>query len=361
MMHHKKSTLRRTTLKPAGISPGTLIYTGLNTEQKTQIELIQYHENSCIETPIKNFDQLPDFSDKKTVYWMNVDGLADISIIEKIGNKYHLNALVLEDILNVSQIPKIEDYEDSGILFITMDEFYFNEDESTLYKDQMSFIIGENFVITFQESEGDVFEPVRERILQGKGKIRKRGADYLAYALMDALVDSYYYILDKYKEDLLEIENSTIENPKSNQLTNIHLLSKSLIYIRKSVAPLKEVIFKFQKDELAVIKPESKIFIRDLFDHTQQILNSIDADREFLTDLINVNMSNTNSRMNEIMKVLTLISTIFIPLTFIVGVYGMNFENFPELKIENGYFYLWAVMIFIVIIQLIIFKKKGWL
>lgn len=347
--------------KKKGSSPGTLIYTGTEKSVKTKLKAIHYSADSFTEKEIKRTQINKLLDDENKITWLNVEGLNDTDIIEEIGDEFNLHHLLLEDVLNVYQIPKLDDYGEAGVLFITVNEFYLRNEDAVLAHDQMSLIIGKNYIITFQERPGDAFDPVRERIRNGKGRIRKKGVDYLAYALLDALVDSYYDITDRYNGELLSMENELIEKPKHNQLTHIHALSKNLITFRKSVAPVKDIINKLLKDEMGIVQEESKVYLRDLADHVNQIINTIDTDREYLTSLINTNLTNINNRMNEIMKVLTVISTIFIPLTFIVGVYGMNFDYLPELHWHYSYPVLWGVMVLMIIVQLIIFKRNKWL
>lgn len=353
---HTKSNRRRKT----GLPPGTPVYTGRKNEEKIDVSIINYNEDNFTE---EHFGSNTDFLQKIPEgfkSWLNINGLQNEKLIGEISNFFHLHNLIQEDILNVYQLPKAEEYVEDNILYITLNEFYFDENKK-LQRDQISLILSENAVLSFQEDEGDYFESVRERIRIGKGRLRKSSSDYLIYTLLDAIVDSYYVILDHYAASLDKIEDDIFLFKHKNHLENIHLVSKDLIYLRRGVAPLKEVIFKLLKDDIILIEPESKKFLRDVQDHINQVLNQIDADREYLADLVQSNMANLNTHMNEIIKVLTIISAIFIPLTFIVGVYGMNFENLPELTWRYGYAGVWVLMILITIIQFIIYKKKKWL
>ncbi|MBK9456135.1 MAG: magnesium and cobalt transport protein CorA [Bacteroidetes bacterium] len=246
------------------------------------------------------------------IMWLNVNGLNIESLIEKIGAHFKLHNLIVEDILNVYQIPKADEYPESDIIYITLNEFYF-DDAQRLQRDQISLVLGEEFVLSFQEEEGDYFGIIRDRLRNAKGKIRKKCADYLIYVLIDAIVDSYYDILDHYANELEAIENDIFIQKNKNHLSRIHHVNKDLIYLRRSIAPLNEVIFRLMKEEIVLIQPESKIFLRDVLDHVNQVVNQIDVDREYLSDLVQTNMANMNSHLNSIIKVLTLISTIFIP------------------------------------------------
>lgn len=346
--------------RKSGLLPGTAIYTGDKHPEEISISRIDYNDQQFTEKTFTQNDNLPLQTNKEFITWINVNGLNIESLIEKIGTAFKLHNLIIEDILNVFQIPKADEYPENDLIYITLNEFYFDENKK-LQRDQISLVLGNKYVLSFQEEEGDYFGVIRDRLRTAKGKIRKKDADYLVYVLIDAIVDSYYVILDHYANELDNIENDIFVNKNKNHLSRIHHVNKDLIYLRRSIAPLKEVIFRLMKEEIILIQPESKIFMRDVLDHVNQIVNQIDVDREYLSDLVQTNMANMNSHLNEIIKVLTLISTIFIPLTFIVGVYGMNFVNFPEIHTQNGYYVVWGVMIFITLIQFIIFKKKKWL
>jgi magnesium transporter len=346
--------------RKSGLPPGTAIYTGDKHPDTISIKRIDFNDKDLTEKNYTQHDTIPLNVDADKIAWININGLNNEALIEKIGTHFKLHNLIVEDILNVYQIPKADEYPESDLIYITLNEFYF-DDNQKLQRDQISLILGDNYVLSFQEEEGDYFEIIRDRIRTAKGKIRKKCSDYLIYVLIDAIVDSYYAILDHYSNELEKIENDIFIQKNKNHLSRIHHVNKDLIYLRRAISPLNEVIFRLMKEEIILIQPESKIFLRDVLDHVQQVVNQIDVDREHLSDLVQSNMANMNSHMNEIIKVLTLISTIFIPLTFIVGVYGMNFVNFPEIHTQNGYFVVWGVMILITVIQIIIFKKKKWL
>lgn len=352
--------IQHTHKRKSGLLPGTAIYTGSKHPEVISISRIDYSEQDFTEQSYNQHDNFPMDVHDKHIMWLNINGLNVESLIEKIGAKFKLHNLIVEDILNVFQIPKADEYPDTDTIYITLNEFYF-DDLQRLQRDQISLILGADYVLSFQEEEGDYFGIIRDRLRNAKGKIRKKCADYLIYVLIDAIVDSYYVVLDHYANELEQIENAIFVEKNKNHLSRIHHINKDLIYLRRSIAPLNEVLFRLMKEDIILIQPESKIFLRDVLDHVNQVVNQIDVDREYLSDLVQTNMANMNSHMNSIIKVLTLISTIFIPLTFIVGVYGMNFVNFPEIHTQNGYYVVWGVMILITIIQLLIFKKKKWL
>jgi magnesium transporter len=356
--HHTKR--KRIHRHKSGLPPGTPLYTGDKKHESISLQRIVYNDGTFEELSCKPGDPIDLLSQDGKVLWINVNGLHQEKLIEELAAAFKLHNLVLEDILNVYQIPKAEEYPDSDHIYITLNEFYFT-DTGKLERDQISIILGTNYVLSFQEEEGDYFELIRDRLRNAKGKLRKKGPDYLVYVLIDAIVDSYYVVLDHYAAALDTVENNIFIKKNRNHLEHIHQLNKDLIYLRRSIAPLGEVVFKLLKDDVILITPESKLFLRDVLDHVNQVVNQIDVDREYLADLVQTNMANMNAHLNEIIKVLTLISTIFIPLTFIVGVYGMNFGNIPLMQTPYGYFVVWGIMIFVTALQIFIFKKKKWL
>ncbi|HMX03837.1 MAG TPA: magnesium/cobalt transporter CorA [Chitinophagales bacterium] len=354
---HKRKGIHR---KKSGLPPGTPIYTGAKKHEIITLQRFAYDTDTIEEINCKAGDKIDLIPREGKVLWVNINGLHQEALIEEIAATFKLHNLVLEDILNVFQIPKAEEYPDSDQIYIALNEFYFAA-EGKLERDQISIILGNDYVLSFQEEEGDYFELIRDRLRNAKGKLRKKSGDYLVYVLIDSVVDSYYVVLDHYATELDSIENDIFEKKNRNHLERIHQLNKDLIYLRRSIAPLKEVLFKLLKEDVILINPESKLFLRDVLDHVHQVVNQIDVDREYLADLVQTNMANMNAHLNEIIKVLTLISTIFIPLTFIVGVYGMNFGNIPLMQTTYGYFVVWGVMIFITLLQFFIFKRKKWL
>ena len=345
--------------KQKGLPPGTLIYTGSKKDVPVSISVFLYDDQSFEEKIFTREDDFLQFDPGNKKTWINVNGLHAVDVIEKIGKKFNLHALIMEDILNVYQVPKLDEYPEDNCIYITLNEFYFTA--GTLEQDQVSLVLGDKFVLSFQEEEGDYFGIIRDRLRSEKSNARKRGADYLFYALVDGIVDSYYEIIDKYSEELQKIENDIFKYNTKSHLHRIHHINKSMIYLRRTINPIKEMVFKMLKEDMSLIADTTRPFLRDLQDHIDQIVGQVDVDREYLSELIQTNMANLNGHLNEIIKVLTLISSVFIPLTFIVGVYGMNFDNFPELHTQNGYFVVWGVMILIAVVQLIIFKRKKWL
>ncbi len=345
--------------KEAGLPPGTLIYTGEEKKEEPTITILDYDEKQYQEKKVEKVEECFPFKEKPTVTWINIDGIHKVEIIEKIGKNFDLHPLLLEDILNTQQRQKIEDFENH--VFAVLKMFYYEESGKEIEKEQISLILGENYVISFQEKEGDVFDPIRDRIRGGKGKIRKEGSDYLAYALIDAIVDNYYIILENIGEEIEDLEEKVLVNPTTRTLQNIQNLKRELISLRKSFWTLREAIRRLERGEVSLIKKKNLIYFRDIYDHTIQAVDTLEAQREMLSGLLDIYLSSISNRMNEVMKVLTIIATIFIPLTFIAGVYGMNFEFMPELEVSWAYPTILIVMFMVVIGMVIYFRRKEWI
>ena len=311
-----------------------------------------------------DIDELAGYKNNPNVTWINITGLHDVNMLDRVGNIFNIHPLVLEDILNVSHSPKIEDYE--NYLFIVVKMINFNNDDNSLNIEQVSIIIGRNYIISFQEREGDVFEPLRERIRTAKGLVRKYGEDYLAYRLLDSIIDNYFIVLENFDENIEEIEDQILSQTNDSSLEQIHHLRKELIKLRRAVSPLREMIFTIEKEKFQFIQKSTFVYLRDLSDHVKQIIDTIENYREFINGLLDVYLSSASHRMNEVVKLLTIISTIFIPLTFIVGIYGMNFRtdvskwNMPELNWWLGYPFVMGLMLIIAVCLIIFFKKKRW-
>ena len=351
--------LIRKGLKKRGLPPGSLVYTGEKKIDNVKISVIDYDQNNIQEKEVKDIKECFPFKDKPTVTWVNIDGLHDIEVIEKIGNYFEVHPLVLEDILNTDQRPKMENFDKYFFFIVKM--LYFDEKLQEVHTEQVSLILGENFVISFQESIGDVFDSIRERIRNSKGRIRSRGTDYLIYALLDAIVDNYFIILEKIGENVESMEEDLITNPTPSTLQDIYNLKREMIYLRKSVWPLREVISGLQREESALIQESTDIYLRDLYDHTIQVIDTIETFRDMVSGMLDMYMSSVSNKMNEVMKVLTIFAAIFIPLTFVAGIYGMNFEIMPELHWQWGYLMVWIIIICVTLSMIIYFKRKKWL
>ncbi len=344
----------------AGLSPGSLVFIGEKKAEEVKINIIDYNEHSFNEKETKTVEDCLPFKDKPAVTWINIEGLQDTQFIQKLGDYFKLHPLILEDIVNTDQRPKIEDLND--YLYIVLKMITYDNSLEDIVIEQVSLVLGKNFVISFQEGiKGDIFDPLRDRIRTDKGKIRKMGSDYLAYGLMDAIVDNYFFILEKIGDKIEDLEDELIANPTKETLQIIHKLKRKLIFLRKSVWSLREVINTLIRGDSSLIQDSTDIYFRDIYDHTIQVIDTIETFRDIVSGMLDIYLSSISNKMNEIMKVLTIMSTIFIPLTFLAGIYGMNFEFMPELKWHWGYPGLWCVMLFITIIMVINFKFRKWI
>jgi len=345
--------------RKSGLPPGSLIHIGELKAERTRITIIDYSEERFQETEAKTVEECFPFKESPTVTWINIDGVHEPDIVEKIGNHFDLHPLILEDILNTGQRPKLEDL--GSYLFIVLKMLYYDETENKLTSEQVSLVLGANFVISFQEKEGDVFDPVRERIRKAKGLIRKNGADYLAYALIDAVVDNYFVVLEKLGEIVEDMETELIADPTSRTMQVIHVLKREMIHLRKSVWPLREVISGLERCESPLIKKKTGMFLRDVYDHTIQVIDTVESYRDMVSGMLDTYLSSMSNRMNEVMKVLTIFASIFIPLTFIAGIYGMNFQYMPELNWRWAYFGVLTAMSAVGLLMVFYFRRKRWL
>jgi len=341
-----------------GAPPGTITYVGESKTECVGITLIEYTESEFQEGSIDDNAKLTS-SKSEGVKWINIDGIHDIGLIERLGEVYGLHPLLLEDIVNTEQRPKVDDYTDRVLIVLKM--LHYNDELQELEIEQVSLILGDGWVITLQEREGDVFDFVRDRIRNSKGRIRRMGADYLAYALIDAIVDNYFMVLEKIGLTLEDLEDKVIEDPRPETSAKIHRMKRETISLRHSIWPLREVISGIQRLGSKLIGEDTTYFLRDLYDHTIQVIDTVETYRDILSGMLDTYLSSISNRMNEVMKVLTIIATIFIPLTFIAGIYGMNFQYMPELGFRWGYFAVLGLMAFVGVVMLIFFKKKKWL
>ncbi|MFC1822644.1 magnesium/cobalt transporter CorA [Thermodesulfobacteriota bacterium] len=347
------------TSNKVGLPPGTLLHVGEKKAEEIKISIIDYDEQTLEEKQLGKIEDAFPLKDTPTVSWINIDGLHEVDIIEKVGKHFGLHPLVLEDIVHTGQRPKMDDFDD--YLFIVSQMLLYDGEEDKLIIEQFSLVIGPHYILSFQEMEGDVFQHVRERIRKAKGRIRKMGPDYLAYALMDAIVDQYFVVLEKIGERIELLEEELLEKPTPETMQMIHNLKRELIFLRKSVWPLREIIANLERGESDLIQEKTTIFLRDVYDHTIQVIDTVETFRDMASGMLDVYLSSVSNRMNEVMKVLTIIATIFIPLTFIAGVYGMNFKFMPELEWHWSYPLVWAVMLVVAIVMLFYFKRKKWL
>lgn len=345
--------------KKAGLPPGTLVHIGEKKVEKVRIRVIDYDKTNLEERELDDIEDCFTYKETPSVTWINIDGLHEVSVIERIGERFNLHPLVLEDIVHTTQRPKIEDHED--YLFIVSKMLFFDKEGGEVKTEQFSIVLGENFIITFQERVGDVFDTIRERLRKQKGRIRNMGPDYLAYALIDAIVDHYFIVLELIGEEIESLEEELTENPGTETMQTIHNIKRELIFLRKSVWPLREVIGSLEREEISLINEKTRIFLRDVYDHTIQVIDTLETFRDMASGMLDLYLSTISNRMNEVMKVLTVIATIFIPLTFIAGLYGMNFKNMPELEWHWGYPVTLVVMLVVGVLMVLWFRQKRFL
>jgi magnesium transporter len=349
----------RGSAKTAGLPPGTVVYVGKQKTEKNRIRTIFYDETNFEEEENKKIEETYSATKKQGITWINVDGLQKVDVIEKIGKHLNLHPLTLEDIANTEQRPKMEDFE--HYIYIVLRMLRYDNQGKEILSEQVSLILGQNLVLSFQETEGDVFDSIRERLRSDKGRIRKLGADYLVYALIDAVVDNYFAVLEKMGDEIEDIEDEVIATPEPSTAQAVHNLKRQSISLRKYVWPLREVISSLERCESGLISKTTSVYLRDVYDHTIQVIDSIETFRDTLSGILDIYLSSVSNRMNEVMKVLTVIATIFIPLTFVAGIYGMNFEFMPELKSALGYPLILSAMATIAVAMLVYFKKKKWI
>jgi len=352
-----KLILRRT--KRAALPPGTLVHVGEKRTHKPTITAINYDDRDCAQVELDSPEECAGFLKKPGVTWFNVDGVHDVDIIDRLGKVFGLHPLQREDVVNTQQRPKLDD--EDAYLFLVLKMITYDEEQNGIKSEQVSLVLGANYVLTFQENPGDVFNPIRERIKNSRGRIRKMGADYLAYALVDAVVDNYFSVLEHLGMDLEELEDEITENPTARLLEKVHDIRRELIYLRRQVWPLREALQLLVREETDLVRAETDIYFRDIYDHTVQIVEVVETYRDLVAGMMDIYLSSVSNRMNEVMKVLTLIATIFIPLTFIAGVYGMNFAYMPELEWEWGYPAALGLMAGLGLGLAWYFKRKNWL
>jgi magnesium transporter len=353
MLKYLKKSSRK-----AGLAPGTLVYTGKKRRDEVGVSLISYDQDGISETEPKNLSELKSQLKENAVKWINVDGLHDTSIIEGVGEIFNIHPLILEDVLNTNQRPKIEEYDDH--IFVVLGILTYDDKTMSLKHEQLSLILGRDYVLTFQEDIGDVFDPVRERIRRPKWREMKHGADYLSYALIDAIIDNYFVIFDKLSEQIETLERDVLERPSHVAQARLHRLKAVAIQLRKNIWPLREVLGRLVNGDSKLISPDTELFLRDTQDHIAQIIESIETLREMLSNLMEMYLSGISNRLNEVMKVLTIFASIFIPLTLIAGIYGMNFKYMPELQLKFGYPMSLAMMAAVAITLILYFRRKKW-
>ncbi|MBN1423666.1 magnesium/cobalt transporter CorA [Candidatus Fermentibacteria bacterium] len=352
---HRRAPKRH---KDAGLPPGSLIHVGERRTDAVRITITDYSETTLEERAVSRIEECLPFKDTASVTWINVDGLHDVEIVATLGSLFEIHSLTLEDVLNTNQRPK---YENLGHHLFLVARMINQRTDGGIAAEQVSLVLGSNFVVTFQEAPGDVFGPVRDRIRSGTGRIRKMGPDYLAYALLDAIVDGYFPVLESLGDDIERTEDTLVTDPRIETLRALYRLRSEMILLRRSVWPLREVMSGLEREDSPLIQEATQRFFRDVYDHVIHVVDTIDSYRELVSGMLDTYLSSVSNRMNEVMKVLTIIATIFIPLTFIAGVYGMNFAHMPELGWRWAYPAVWGVMAGIAVFMVAYFRRRRWL
>jgi len=356
-------TLHRRVSKK-GMPPGTVTYVGRKQSRAVSLDAIHIVPEGGPEGVRRETPTTPEtcaaFAKMPGLTWINVDGLHDPDCIVRLGEVFHLHPLVLEDIVHTGQRPKLDELDDA--LFVVLKMLRYNEAARTIEDEQVCFVLKENLLLTFQEkAQGDVFGEIRKRLLAGAGRLCKGGADYLMYALIDAIVDNYFVVLERMGEDIEEVEEKLLAAPTPEELETIHALRREALFLRKFVWPLREVLARLEKGGYPVVADSTIVYLRDLYDHTIQVMDTVETFRDMLSGMLELYLSNVSLKLNETMKVLTMISTVFIPLSFMASLYGMNFKHMPELETEYGYYVVLGVMACTVTGMVVYFRRKGWL
>ncbi len=344
--------------KKAGLPPGSLVHLGRHFTNKVKISVIDYDAEYLSETICKSTEECFPYKETDTVSWINVDGLHDTDTIASIGNHFELHPLLLEEVLNTLQRPKFEEFDD--YLFLTLKQLAIDKESDSVASEHISLVLGKGWVISFREHESEIFLALQERLREIKGNIRKKGADYLFYRLIDSVVDNYFFVIDHINEALEDLEEHVLYTPDDHSLKEIQHLKKQLIILRKAVIPLREAIITLDKEPNILIEESTTRYLRDVYEHIIHITESIDVLRDTLSNIMEMYQSGVSNKTNQVMQVLTIIATIFMPLTFITGIYGMNFTHMPELHLKYGYFGVWGIMVIISVIMAFYFRRKRW-
>jgi magnesium transporter len=350
--------VRRAVKKP-GSPPGTLVHSGEQKLEHTVVRYLDYDAAQLHEVDVSDIATCVPLKESPTVSWIDVDGLHDVELVRRLGDEFDWHPLMLEDIVSVGQRAKLESYD--GALYIVVPMLRWNSDTLQVDEEQLSLVLGQRYVFTFQERVGDVFDGVRERLRTQRGRIRARGPDYLAYALIDAVVDHYFVVLEGIGQLTEGLEEEVIVDPREPTIRRLHALKRELLSVRRAVWPMRDLMSSLVRDELERFTDETQVFLRDVHDHAVHVLDTVEALRDVVSGMMDLYLSTVSFRTNEIMKVLTVMASIFIPLTFLAGVYGMNFEHMPELHLAWAYPVLLALMAVIGGGMVVYFRRKGWL
>lgn len=341
-----------------GQGPGSLIFIGKKKVEKTSIHVIDYDAEKLEEFDLAGIDRLRDLALSSSVTWVNIYGLHDVETVRAIGERFKIHPLALEDVLATGHRPKVEEYDDS--IFMVLQMFRYDREEEIVHAEQLSLVVGSNYLVTFQEQPIDVFEGVRERIRKKKGRIREMGPDYLAYALLDSVVDNYIEVIERVGARVEELDEEVLEEHDPEMLQRISHAKREMNYIRKAVRPARDAILHLGKLDSDLVGERVAPFLKDLQDLVTHAAEAVETYREMLSDQLSIHHSSVSNRMNDVMRVLTIFAAIFIPLTFIAGIYGMNFDYLPELHYRYGYLAFWGVIVTVAAGMLYYFRKKGW-
>ena len=341
-----------------GLPPGTLVHIGEKKVEEVRIGIFEYDQQTFSYHDFVQPEECCSSSPGKLV-WINVDGLHNVELIDDIGKRFDIHSLVLEDIANTGQRAKIDEFDD--YLYVVLKMINYHSESGVIEEEQLSLILGDRYLLSFQEKIGDIFNPIRERIKSTKSKIKRKGCDYLMYSLIDAVVDHYYLFTERIGEEIEELEEDLFGDHADDILPRIHGMKKKLIYARKSMLQLREVMSSLVRSESDLVDEAMKIYFRDVHDHLMHLVEQVDIFREMVSGMLDAHLTNMSNKMNEVMKMLTVISTIFIPLTFLVGVYGMNFSYMPELQWKWGYPAVWGIMLIVMVLMVLFFRGRKWL
>jgi magnesium transporter len=342
-----------------GLPPGTAVYVGERKPEKTRIWVIDYDKERYVAKELEEVEECVKYKESPAMTWIRVVGLHQVDILERLGRCLGLHPLVIEDLLNTTQRPKIEDLGE--YLFIVIKNAAYDEKTREVVSQQISIILGSNLVVSLQETEETIFGPILERIQNKRGNIRQMHSDYLAYTLLDAIVDNYFHVIEKFSTKIEILEDELVEDPTQQTLNEIHRLKRDMIVLRRSIWPIREVISHLDRGQFRLVNENIRIYIRDLYDHTIQVMETVETYRDMLSGMLDIYLSSVSNRMNEVMKVLTVITTIFIPLSLIAGIYGMNFQFMPELGMPWSYPVVIIVMLVIAVLMIAMFRQKKWL
>ena len=341
-----------------GTAPGSLVFVGEKRTDKVQLDFLSYDAETIFEKEIEDISEVAKLIDPKQVAWLNLVGLHDVATIEQVGGQFDIHPLQLEDILNTAQRPKFE--ETDANVFIQIRMLHLKED-NTLYTEQLSILLQNNLLISFQEIPQDVFDPLRERLFRPTTKIRHRKNDYLAFAMLDAVVEQYVFIIEKFGERIEQLEDQLLQKPQNTHLEQINLYKREINFLRKTVRPARELVSQFKRSDALLMQESTQPYLRDLEDQIVLATEAIELYKDMLNDLLNLYNSALNNRLNDILRVLTIFSVVFIPLTFLAGIYGTNFEHIPELHYKYAYPIFWVVLVLVALGMVWYFKRKKWL